>query len=64
MIARVGTAALGCPAAQRGALRLNAVAGKRKPRRASLAWTAEGGCPYAIASVNDGLLLSVFYSES
>src|SRR5260370_21696311 len=36
--------------------------GKTKPRRAALAWTAEGGC-HAIASLNDGLLLSVCFAQ-
>ena len=35
----VGTAALGCPAARRAAI-------SEKRCRASLDWTAEGGCPY------------------
>src|ERR1700687_1026863 len=43
----VGTAALGCPAG-RSPVYLGCKDEQRNPRRTVLAWTAEGGCPYAV----------------
>src|SRR5437660_10453027 len=42
----VGTAAIGCPVGRSPATRRRHRCGKQNPRRAALAWTAGGGCPY------------------
>ena len=45
-LAGVGTAALGCPAGRKPRQTPDCKNRQTTPRRAALAWTAEGGCPY------------------